>query len=285
MPSHTSHRSARLLLAASLALTLGAAHAQTGQAPAAEATSGATAYEPTVGQSGKDVVWVPTAQSLVDHMLRMADITPQDYLVDLGAGDGRTVITAAQQGTRAHGIEFNPDMVKLAREAAQKAGVADKATFTEGDIFESDFSDATVITLFLLPNLNLRLRPTLLDMKPGTRIVSNSFDMGDWTPDDAVDGGAECQSYCHAYKWVVPAKVEGAWTLGKNAALSLNQAYQMFSGHITLDGTQHEISDGSLLGTRVAFSANGRQYTGQVDADRMTGRDDQGKAWTATRKQ
>ena len=143
----------------------------------------ATSYEPKVGQPGKDVVWVPTPQALVDQMLDMAKVTPQDYLVDLGSGDGRTVITAAKRGIKAHGIEYNADMTELAKRNAVEAGVTDKATFVNGDIFQSDFSQATVVTLFLLPGLNIRLRPTLLDMKPGTRVVSNSFDMGDWKAD------------------------------------------------------------------------------------------------------
>lgn len=242
------------------------------------------AYEPTVGQAGKDVVWVPTPESLVDQMLRMAEITPDDYLVDLGSGDGRTVITAAQRGTRAHGVEFNPDMVKLSRRAAQDAGVADRATFTQGDIFEFDFSDATVVTLFLLPDLNLRLRPLLLDMKPGTRVISNSFDMDDWEPDDFVEAALECKSYCRAYKWIVPAKAQGVWQLGGGAMLALEQAYQKLGGHLTIDGTRHAISDAALQGTRIAFTANGRQYTGEVTADRMAGTDSDGNAWNAVRK-
>ena len=143
-------------------------------------------FEPVSGQAGKDVVWVPTPQALVDRMLDMAKVTPKDYLIDLGSGDGRTVITAAKRGVKATGIEFNPDMVALSRRNAAAAGVTGKATFIQGDIFKSDFSKATVITLFLLPDLNLRLRPTLLDMKPGTRVVSNSFDMGEWEPDDRI---------------------------------------------------------------------------------------------------
>src|ERR671929_33580 len=137
-------------------------------------------YEPSVGQEGKDVVWVPTPQSLVNKMLDMAKVTPQDFLMDLGSGDGRTVITAAKRGVRAMGVEYNPDMVALSKRNAAKEGVSDKAQFMKADLFESDFSQATVITMFLLPDINLRLRPRILNLKPGTRIVSNTFDMGDW---------------------------------------------------------------------------------------------------------
>lgn len=282
MTSSNRRLAFQLLLAASMfALALGGAHAKDGQAGPG---SKAAAYEPTVGQAGKDVVWVPTPESLVDQMLRMAEITPEDYLVDLGSGDGRTVITAAQRGTRAHGVEFNADMVRLSRQAAQNAGVADRATFTEGDIFEFDFSDATVVTLFLLPDLNLRLRPLLLDMKPGTRIVSNSFDMDDWAPDDSAEAALECKSYCRAYKWIVPAKVEGTWTLDNKATLTLNQTYQKLDGYLAMDGAQHAISEAAMQGPRITFTANGQQFTGEVNADRMTGSDSNGKAWNAMRQ-
>src|SRR6266513_2493154 len=164
----------RSLLALFLSVTLTGAYARAQQ------------YEPHVGQEGKDVIWVPTPQALVDKMLDMAKVTPKDYVIDLGSGDGRTVITAAKRGARALGIEFNPDMVALSRRNAAKAGLSDKATFVEADIFRSDLSPATVITLFLLTDLNLKLRPTILTLKPGTRIVSNTFRMGDWEPDETA---------------------------------------------------------------------------------------------------
>src|SRR5919205_3730885 len=157
------------------------AAAQAQRAPAS------SAYQPEVGQAGKDVVWVPTPQAVVDRMLDMAKLTPQDFLIDLGSGDGRTVITAAKRGSRALGIEYNPDMVELSKRNAAKEGVSDKAQFIKADLFESDFSKAQVITMFLLPSINLKLRPKILDLKPGTRIVSNSFDMGDWTADETAE--------------------------------------------------------------------------------------------------
>ena len=177
-------------------------------------------FEPSVGQPGKDVVWVPTPDKLVEKMLDMAKVTSQDYVIDLGSGDGKTVIAAAKRGARALGIEYNPDMVELAKQNAAKAGVSDKATFMKADIFESDYSKATVITLFLLPTLNLKLRPTLLDLKPGTRIVSNSFTMEDWEADETATLSEDCASWCTALFWIIPAKVEGTWRLGQEALRS-----------------------------------------------------------------
>ena len=148
------------------------------------------------GQAGKDVVWVPTPQALVDKMLDMAKVTPKDFVMDLGSGDGRTVITAAKRGARAMGIEYNPDMVALSEKNAAEAGVTDKATFVKADLFETDFSKATVVTMFLLPSINLKLRPKILDMKPGTRVVSNTFDMEDWEADETRVGRRDCTSWC-----------------------------------------------------------------------------------------
>ena len=163
-------------------------------------------FEPTVGQAGKDVVWVPTPQALVEKMLDLAKVTPQDFVMDLGSGDGRTVITAAKRGASAQGIEYNPDMVDLSKKNAEAAGVSDKATFTKADLFETDFSKAQVVTMFLLPSINMRLRPTILKMKPGTRIVSNTFTMEDWEPDETETIGGDCVSWCTAHLWIVPAQ-------------------------------------------------------------------------------
>ena len=187
-------------------------------------------YEPMEGQEGKDVIWVPTALVLVNKMLDMAKVTPQDYVIDLGSGDGRTVITAAKRGARALGIEYNPDMVALSKRNAVREGITDKAQFVQGDIFESDFSQATVIAMFLLEELNIRLRPQILDLKPGTRVVSNTFTMGEWTADEIVTAEKKegCESYCTAYLWIVPAKVEGTWILPQGE-LRLNQSFQMIS--------------------------------------------------------
>ncbi|MDX3925767.1 MAG: class I SAM-dependent methyltransferase [Shinella sp.] len=248
------------------------------------AQSGSDTYTPSVGQAGKDVVWVPTPQALVDRMLEMADVTSDDYVIDLGSGDGRTVISVARLGARAHGIEYNPDMVALSKRNAEAAGVTDRATFEQADIFESDFSKASVITLFLLPDLNVKLRPTLLDMKPGTRVVSNSFDMGDWQPDDTIDAGGDCTSWCTAYKWVIPAKVEGTWRVGEGE-LELTQTYQMLSGTFTQNGETTQISDARMDGTAITFTADGTRYIGQVNGATMTGTAEGAGEWSASRLQ
>ncbi len=272
-----SLRTLAVTVSAATLLALTSAHAQ--PAPAAKPPAGD--YQPSSGQAGKDVVWVPTPQALVDRMLDMAKVTKDDYLVDLGSGDGRTVITAAKRGIRAHGIEFNPDLVALSQRNAKTEGVADRATFERADIFQSDFSKASVVTLFLLSTLNQKLRPTLLDMKPGTRVVSNTFDMGDWRPDEQIDAGAGCTAWCRAYKWVIPAKVAGNWRLGESE-LSLTQTYQMLSGTLQQNGKSLEISDAKLDGTAITFTAGGQRYAGSVDGTKMSGQVD-GKPWSAER--
>ena len=231
------------------------------------------AFEPTVGQDGKDVVWVPTSQALVNKMLDLAKLTPNDYLMDLGSGDGRTVITAAKRGARATGVEYNPKMVELSKRNAQKEGVGEKAQFINGDIFQTDFSQATVITLFLLPELNLKLRPKILDMKPGTRVVSNSFTMGDWQADRTQNASEKegCTAYCTAYLWIVPAKVEGKWKLPEGE-LVLKQTFQNVTGSLNKgDQTTAEVSKGVVLGDEITFTAGGAQYTGKVSGDTING--------------
>lgn len=240
------------------------------------------AYAPTVGQIGKDVVWVPTHQDLVDRMLDMAKVTAEDRVVDLGSGDGRTVITAAKRGALARGIEYNPDLVALSRRNAQAEGVAERATFEQADIFQSDFSDATVVTLFLLHTLNERLRPTLLAMKPGTRVVSNTFTMGDWEADQEFNRGDGCTSFCRAYFWVIPARAGGVWQLGEDR-LALQQSYQMLSGTLTRGGEALPISDAKMTGSRIQFTAGGRRYEGELEGDRITGRVEGGGEWRASR--
>jgi len=236
-------------------------------------------YEPQVGQAGKDVVWVPTPQVLVEKMLDMAKVTPEDYVIDLGSGDGRTVITAAKRGATAMGIEYNPDMVALAQANAKTAGVTEKSTFVKADLFESAFSKAQVITMFLLPSINMKLRPKLLDMKPGTRIVTNSFTMEDWEADQSETVTDDCTSWCTAHLWIVPAKVEGTWTLPAGA-LTLKQEFQNISG--TLGSTA--ITEGKLRGAQIEFTAAGQKYTGTVNGNSITGTTANGQSWTATHK-
>ena len=253
-------------------------------------------FEPQVGQAGKDVIWVPTPDEVVDRMLTMAQVTLNDFVMDLGAGDGKIAIAAAKKfGARAVGIEYNPDMVKHANANAQAAGVAGtgagKALIRHGDIFATDFSQATVITMYLLPGLNMKLRPQILSMRPGTRIVSHSFTMEDWDADEisTVDGR-------RAYFWVVPANVQGGWSLdagGQKTELALEQTFQKIQGTVALGVLQAGLRDARLRGFNIAFAyvdTGGvrRDFTGRVNGGKMEGsfRDEKGAEgrWTATKK-
>jgi phospholipid N-methyltransferase len=259
-----------LLLAAMLFMVSAAASAQataTQQKP----------FEPQVGQAGKDVVWVPTPQAVVDKMLDMAKVTKNDFVMDLGSGDGRTVITAAKRGARAMGIEYNPDMVELSKKNAAEAGVSDRATFVKADLFETDFSKADVITMFLLPSINMKLRPKILDLKPGTRVASNTFTMEDWTPDETVTLTDGCSSsWCTALFWIVPAKVAGTWST-PNGELKITQAFQMITGTLGTASLQ-----GRLKGDEITFTAGTTTYVGKVNGNTITGTAP--KAWTATKR-
>jgi hypothetical protein len=234
-------------------------------------------YAPTVGQEGKDVIWVPTPQALVERMLEMAKLTARDIHYDLGSGDGRTVIAAAKRGAQAFGVEYNPDMVVLSERAAAKEGVTGRVTFINGDIFQTDFTRATVVTLYLLPSLNLKLRPTLLKMKPGTRVVSHAFNMDDWQPDqtESVEGRT-------AYLWIVPAPVEGTWRWNGSGSgpreyqLRLRQQFQRVEGQVELDGRRGELRDAKLHGDQISFSvldASGarRDFAGRVAGNSIHG--------------
>ena len=270
---------ATLLAAAALALP-GAASAQS------------TEFTPQVGQEGKDVIWVPTPQALVEKMLDMAKLTAQDIHYDLGSGDGRTVITAAKRGAQAFGVEYNPDMVALSERAAAKEGVSAKAKFINGDIFQTDFSHATVVTLYLLPSLNLKLRPTILKMKPGTRVVSHAFTMDEWQPDQTenVEGRT-------AYLWIVPALADGTWRWNgsgngpKDYEVSLRQQFQKVDGAARLDGKPGQLRDVNLRGDQISFTvldADGarRDFSGRISGNTMQGvvKQPGGEAkWSATR--
>ena len=253
-------------------------------------------FQPQVGQAGKDVIWVPTPDDVVERMLTMAQVTPNDYVWDLGAGDGKIAIMAARKfGARATGIEYNPDMVKHANDNAQKAGVAGtgagKATIRHGDIFATDFSQATVVTLYLLPALNMKLRPQLLSMRPGTRVVSHSFSMEDWEADEisTLDGR-------RAYFWLVPANVMGTWSLdagGQKHDLVLEQTFQKVSGNVTFGAMHAGLRDARLRGSNISFGyidQNGvrRDFSGRVTGAKMEGafRDEKGAEgrWSAAKK-
>ena len=260
-----------LLVTLSLCLPAASLIAQTQPAP--------KPFEPQMGQEGKDVIWIPTPQSLVEKMMDMAKVTPSDYVIDLGSGDGRTVITAAKRGARALGIEYNPDMVELSKRNAEQAGVGGKATFVKADIFESNYSDATVLTMYLLPSLNLKLRPKILDLKPGTRIVSHSFDMAEWTPDLT-----ETSENRTAYMWIVPAKVEGTWQLAQGE-LALKQTFQMVAGTLKSGNSTLNITNGKLRGDQISFTAGNAEYTGRVIGNSIEGSVKGGSSsnWSATR--
>ena len=227
-------------------------------------------YEPEIGQEGKDVVWVPTPQELVDTMLSMAGVTPDDFVIDLGSGDGRTVITAAKRGTHALGIEYNPDLVALSKRNAEIEGVSDKAEFIEADLFEYDFSKATVITMFLLPEINLKLRPRFLELKPGTRIVSNTFTMAEWEPDYEVTTAENWNSWNTALMWIIPARVEGNWELGQDQLL-ISQEFQMIHGKLISGDKDSDIRNGRLRGNEITFMIEDVLYTGCVSGDKMEG--------------
>jgi SAM-dependent methyltransferase len=282
------------LRAALAALLLALAASTSAQSPPGD-TLKKKPYEPSIGQAGKDVIWVPSPDKVVERMLRMAQTTPRDVVVDLGSGDGKIVITAAQRfGAQAMGVEFNPDMVALSRENARKAGVADKVEIVQGDFFKVDFSRATVLTLYLLPDLNIKLRPKILALRPGTRVVSHSFDMEDWEPDElsTLDGK-------RAYFWVVPANVAGRWTLALDGGTTLQvdigfeQKYQKLRGYAQLGELLAGLRDARLSGAGIRFAyvdAKGvrREFSGEVTGERMEGtyRSDPGRQghWRAVKR-
>jgi SAM-dependent methyltransferase len=239
-------------------------------ASAAAQTAAPREYEPEIWQAGKDVVWVPMAKEQVEKMLDLARLTPADFVVDLGSGDGVTVIAAAKRGVRAMGVEFNPDLVAFSRRQAERAGVGDRATFLQGDLFQADLSRASVITLFLLDELNVKLRPALLALKPGTRILSNTFRMGDWEPDVSEAAPPGCLNWCWLYLWIVPARVEGAWR-SSQGPLVLTQQYQRVTGALGTGALALTVSEGGVNGEQLRFKAGGAEYRGRVTRDVIEG--------------
>jgi hypothetical protein len=286
MRSSKASRLAAVLLGAALSVVCASAQAQ----------ASPCTFKPSVGQSGKDVVWVPTPDPIVERMLRMAQVTPSDYLIDLGSGDGKIVIMAARKfGVRGHGVEYNPNMVDLARCQAREARVTDMTRFDQGDIFKSDFTQATVITMYLLPNLNLRLRPILFEkMKPGTRIVSHQFTMGDWSSDETstIDGRT-------THFWILPANAGGSWKLAWRGEagdvavdMSIEQTFQKIEGRVRFAGVDAGLREARLRGDAIAFELMDeagvlRSFSGRVRGDRIEGSaigpDNRPVAFTATR--
>ena len=238
-------------------------------------------YKPTVGQPGKDAVWVPTSPALVEKMLDMAKVTRDDFVMDLGSGDGRNVIAAAKRGARGVGVEYNPDLVGLSNRLAASEGVGDKAKFVQGDMYAADISQATVLALFLLTENLDRLMPKFLALKPGTRIVANTFGISGWTPDETEKLESDCTNWCTSLLWIVPAKVDGTWRLPQGELL-LKQEFQMVTGSIA----GKPIQGGRLRGDQIRFTADGAEYEGRVIEDSMEGTVLTGgskRAWKATR--
>jgi len=234
-------------------------------------------YKPQVGQAGKDVVWVPTPDEIVQRMLRMAKVTPQDTVYDLGAGDGKIAIAAGKMGATAVGIEYNPDMAKLAQCYVQSENLTGKARIIQGDVFKEDFSKATVVTMYLLPELNLKLRPIILDMKPGTRVTSHQFTMGDWEADETAE-----VDYRTAYLWIVPAKVQGTWTLREQGpgnaqyTVNLTQKFQKITGDVATGSAKQPLVGATVRGEEIRFAFNDdkgvtRTLTGTVRGNELTG--------------
>ncbi len=293
--AEAAHPRRRLLLAGS-SLLLAAGIASTPLAWAQKTDAPDPDFAPQSGQAGKDVIWVPTPDELVTRMLQLGGVTKDDYVIDLGAGDGKIVIAAAKQfGARGHGIEYNPDMVALAQRRARAAGVADRARFEKADIFESDFSKADVITMYLLPALNLKLRPTLMRLKPGTRLVTHAFTMGSWKPDETSRAGG-----ASAYLWLVPANLSGQWQLsypqgkGRQSVRVdvTRQHFQFPEGQVQMGEIETSLRDARVMGERVRFAFTGtdgvlRSFEGKVSGDRIEGEVSDGQKserFSATRK-
>ena len=239
-------------------------------------------FEPTVGMPGRDAVWVPTTTEMVAKMLDMAMVTPADLVVDLGSGDGRMIIAAAKRGARARGVEFTPELVEHSRKLARDAGVADRATFVQGDMYVADISDATVVALFLLPSNLDKLKDKFLALKPGSRIVLNTYKIPGWEPDVTEVMTGDCSAWCTSMVHFVPAQVAGVWKL-PTGQLTLSQRFQMLSGELASGVSRTPVADARMRGDAISFSVDGLEYTGLVSGNRMTGKRSDGQSWTATR--
>jgi SAM-dependent methyltransferase len=229
-----------------------------------------TPYEPMVGQDGKDVIWVPTPDVMVEKMLDLARVTPQDFVMDLGSGDGRNVIGAAKRGARGLGVEYNPELVEHARRRAAAAGVSERAQFVEGDMYAADVSPASVLMLFLLPDNLRELLPKVVDMKAGSRIVSNTYEFPGWIADASATVRESCAAFCIVFLYVVPARVAGAWCMPEGE-LTLEQDFSRVSGAYDFNGINLPLENGRLNGADIRFTVNGVEYSGRVDGDVMQG--------------
>ena len=266
-------RATSLICTVVIALACAAAHAQT-----------TPDYKPRLGQQGKDVVWIPSPDDMVEKMLDLAKVTPQDFVIDLGSGDGRNVIAAAKRGARALGVEYNPDLVELSKRNAAQAGVAERASFVQGDMFKADVSKATALILFLIPQNLQKLAPGFLTLAPGTRIVSNTYEIGGGWEADETDRTDLCATWCVAYLYVVPARVAGTWRMPLGE-LALEQHFQRIYGTYEVDGIRLPVEDGYLRGNDIRFTINGIEHSGRVQGESMEGtaKGRSAGAWRATR--
>jgi SAM-dependent methyltransferase len=236
---------------------------------AGEALAQAAPYKPRLGQPGRDVVWIPSPDDMVEKMLDMARVTPKDFVIDLGSGDGRNVIAAAKRGAQALGVEYNPDLVELSKQKAAEAGVAERARFVQGDMFQADISRATALVLFLIPSNLEKLMPKFLELAPGTRIVSNTYEIGGgWQPDE-TDSVTPCASWCVAHLYIVPGRAAGTWRMPQGE-LTLTQDFQYLAGTYQVNGASVPV-EGQLRGNEIRFTINKVEYTGRIDGDRMEG--------------
>jgi SAM-dependent methyltransferase len=226
--------------------------------------------QPRIGQPGKDAVWVPTPPETVEKMLDVARVTPDDFVVDLGSGDGRNVIAAAKRGARALGVEYDEELVEVSKDAAEKEGVADRATFIRGDMYEADISDATVLALFLLPENLRRLEAKFLELAPGTRIVVNTFGINGWEPDVVEEVGEGCSTWCTTMLYLVPARVGGHWQLPRGT-LTLEQEVQKLSGTLASGHNETPLENGRVRGDQITFTVEGAEYSGRVVGDVIEG--------------
>jgi SAM-dependent methyltransferase len=281
---------ARVLLVLVAAAALGIARPGFAQEPApapAPVVPATVPYEPKVGQAGKDVVWVPTPPDLVTKMLDLAGVTSRDFVMDLGSGDGRNIIAAARRGARGVGVEYNPDLVALSNRLAREAGVDHLATFVQGDMYEADISQATVMAVFLLPSNMDKLLPSFKTLKPGSRIVSNTFGFSDWDPDarESVNHGA-CSDWCEALLWIVPANAAGTWRMDDGGRLALTQIHQVLYGSLQDGNGTTPISQARMRGDAITFSVGDRTFTGRIEGDLASGTvtgPTGARPWSATR--